>query len=456
MRSTLKSPQSTSEASGLSKLRIDRREHRPERPKGGQHFVVITITALIVLGTVLLSAHMLTESVPEVQTVRVTSIASGGPGIALSATGYIVAHHKIDVNSKITGRVKWIGVEKGDHVTAEQVLVELEDEEFRAQLQQARGQVEAARASLHELEAGSRPEEIEQALNNLEQASATVRDDKITLDRIRQLAQEGVVARQQLDDARARYEADERKAASLSQSYALTKLGPREDEIQRARGNLVQAEGQLAYAQAQLAATRIRAPLSGTILERTAEKGELVTSTIASAAAGGPLGSVVSLADLNDLQVELDIAQNDFAKLHPQARGIVTTDAYPDRKFQGVLTEVSPEANRQKATVQVKVRIENPDDYLRPDMNATVQFLSDATATAETATGVLVPTNSLHTEAGHQYVLIAFNDHVVVREVRVVGRRWDGVVVDGLSGGEDVIIGTAATLKDGSRIKRKR
>jgi len=165
---------------------------------------------------------------------------------------------------------------------------------------------------------------------------------------------------------------------------------------------------------------------------------------------------VVSLADLNDLQVELDIAQNDFAKLHPQARGIVTTDAYPDRKFQGVLTEVSPEANRQKATVQVKVRIENPDDYLRPDMNATVQFLSDATATAETATGVLVPTNSLHTEAGHQYVLIAFNDHVVVREVRVVGRRWDGVVVDGLSGGEDVIIGTAATLKDGSRIKRKR
>ena len=75
----------------------------------------------------------------------------------------------------------------------------------------------------------------------------------------------------------------------------------------------------------------------------------------------------------------------------------------------------------------MKVGIENPDDCLRPDMNATVQFLSDATANGETTTGVLVPTNSLHTEGGHQYVLIAFNDHVVVREVRVLSRRWDGV-----------------------------
>jgi HlyD family secretion protein len=454
MRNTLTTPQSTSKASGLSKLRIDRGE-RPERAKWDQRFVVITITAVAVLGMVLLAAHILTGSVPEVQTVRVTSVASAGSGIVLSATGYIVAHHKIDVNSKVTGRVKWIGVEKGDLVKAGQVLVELEDDEFKAQLEQARGQVEAARASLHLLQTGSRPEEIEEALNNLEQARATVRDDKITLDRTRQLAEEGVVARQQLDDAQARYEADERKAASLSQAYALTKLGPREEEIQRARGNLDQADGQLAYAEAQFAATRIRAPLTGTILERTAEKGELVTSTFASAAAGGPLGSVVSLADLKDLQVELDIAQDDFAKLHPHEHGIVTTDAYPDRKFQGVLTEVSPEANRQKATVQVKVRIENPDDYLRPDMNATVQFLSDATTNAETATGVLVPTNSLHTEGGRQYVLIALNDRAVVREVRVVSRRPDGAVVNGLRGGEDVIIGTTAVVKNGSRIKRK-
>ena len=104
--------------------------------------------------------------------------------------------------------------------------------------------------------------------------------------------------------------------------------------------------------------------MTGTILERTAEKGELVTSGFASAAEGGPQGSVVSLADLNDLQVELDIAQDDFAKLGPKQKGAVTVDAYPDRKYDGVIAEISPEANRPKATVQVKVQILNPDAYL--------------------------------------------------------------------------------------------
>src|SRR4030095_16081325 len=89
---------------------------------------------------------------------------------------------------------------------------------------------------------------------------------------------------------------------------------------------------------------------------------------------GGAKGYVVSLSDLNDLEVELDINQNDFAKLDPQQQASVTTDAYPDRKYQGQISEISPEANRQKATVQVKVRVLNPDVYLRPEMNASVAF----------------------------------------------------------------------------------
>ena len=101
--------------------------------------------------------------------------------------------------------------------------------------------------------------------------------------------------------------------------------------------------------------------MTGTILERAAEKGELVTSGFASTAEGGPQGFVVSLADLNDLQVELDIAQDDFARLGPKQKGTVTVDAYPDRKWDGVIAEISPQANRAKATVQVKVQILNPD-----------------------------------------------------------------------------------------------
>lgn len=440
--------------SDLRNLRIDRTPVPPQQNRN-KRLIVMGATVVIVCGIVAIALPAVIRPTPVVETVRAMAVTSPNPGTALSATGYIVAHHKIDVNSKVTGRVKWIGVEKGDHVKAGQVLVELEDDEFKAQLDEAHGQVEAARAYLYELQSGFLPQEVEQARNDLEEVSATTRNDKLSLDRTRHLAQAGVVARQQLNDAEARYDADRQKSASLSQAYALKKLGPRREEIQRAAGNLVAAEGQLEYARVQVAATKIRAPVSGTILERTAERGELVTSTFASAAAGGPLGSVVSLADLKDLRVELDIAQDEFARLYPHQHAIVTTDAFPDRKYNGTLAEISPEANRQKATVQVKVQIENADDYLRPDMNATVQFVSDASPTTETRSGVLIPANALHSGSGGQYVLVARNDHATARAVRVVQRRSDSFVVDGLNGGEDVITNAQPAVKDGDRIRRK-
>src|SRR5437868_11236459 len=128
------------------------------------------------------------------------------------------------------------------------------------------------------------------------------------------------------------------------------------------RGQIVQARGAVAFAETQLANTVIRAPVTGTILERAVEKGEFVATGFVSDR--GAKGYVVSLADLNDLQVELDINQNDFAKLGSQQPSTITTDAYPDRKYQGVISEISPEANRQKATVQVKVKVINPNEFL--------------------------------------------------------------------------------------------
>ena len=163
--------------------------------------------------------------------------------------------------------------------------------------------------------------------------------------------------------------------------------------------------GPLDYAKSQLDATVIRAPVTGTILDRTAEKGELITAQFASAAAGGPQGSVVSLADLNDLQVELDIAQADFARLGPNQKAKVTTDAYPDKEYDGVIAEISPEANRQKATVQVKVQVLNPDKYpdvqLRPEMNATVKFWPTThRKNARNTSGVYVPTTAIRDTRG--------------------------------------------------------
>jgi HlyD family secretion protein len=205
-----------------------------------------------------------------------------------------------------------------------------------------------------------------------------------------------------------------------------------------------------------LDATVIRAPVTGTILERAAEKGELVTSGFASTAEGGPQGLVVSLADLNDLQVELDIAQDDFAKLGPRQKGVVTVDAYPDLKWDGVIAEISPQANRAKATVQVKVQILNPDAHLRPDMNATVKFLADETKhTASQPQGVFVPTPAVHDRDGKKFVFLAFDGKAMARDVKILSQRSGGMLVGGLNGGEDVITTAPQDLKDGDKIKIK-
>jgi HlyD family secretion protein len=439
----------------LQGLRIDRSAPSSGEPSTwARRYILIGIAFVAVLSVGALVYRLFSSDVPEVQVARAEAENSNVGGIVLTASGYIVPHHKINVNSKVTGRVNWIGVEKGDRVKEGQVLVRLEDDEFRAQFEQARGAAENARAYLEELQHGSRPEEIDQAQHNLDEARATLANDKLTFDRDSELWSQGVVSRQAYDDAAAKFAADQQRVNSLEKAYRMAKIGPRAEEISRAKGALVQAEGQQAYAKSLLDATVIRAPVNGTILERTAEKGELITSGFASQAEGGPQGSVVALADLKDIQVELDIAQDDFAKLGPNQKGIVTVDAYPDRKYDGVIAQISPEANRQKATVQVKVQILNPDEYLRPEMNATVKFEANENQTARSQpAGVLVPTAAVRDRDGKKVVFLAFNGKALMRPVQIVSQRSGGMMVQGLIGGENVITAAPENLKDGEKIK---
>jgi HlyD family secretion protein len=441
----------------LQGLRID----RSQTSEGGQvslwarRYILIGISIVVLFSLAAVSYRLLAGDVPEVEVARATAESSSDSSAAtvLSATGYIVAHHKIEANSKVTGRVAWIGVEKGDKVKEGQVLVRLEDQEFRAQYDQARGAAESARAQFEQLQNGSRPEEIQQTEHNLSEARATAANDKVTLDRTKTLVAQGVLSQQALDDANAKYEASQQRARSLEQSYQLSKLGPRSEEIARAKGALTQAEGQAAYAKSQLDATVIRAPINGTILDRSVEKGELLTGQFASAAR-----PVFSLANLDDLQVELDIAQDDFARLGPKQKGEVTVDAFPDRKYQGQIAEISPEANRQKATVQVKVQILNPDEYLRPEMNSTVKFLADQPKAQTASSGpasVFVPSGAVRDHEAKKVVFIVYKGKALQREVRVKAQRSGGVLVEGLNGGEDVITAGPESLKDGDKIKIK-
>jgi len=448
----------------LRSLHIDRSgqsDNEGQPSAWARRYILIGIAVVVLLGVITLAYRAISANVPEVEVVRASAQTSDAAGATvLSATGYIVAHHTINVNSKVTGRLAWIGVEKGDQVKEGQVLVRLEDEEFRASVEQAKGAVDNAKAYLDELQHGSRPEEIQEAQHNLDEARATLVNDKLTLDRTRELGAAGVVSKQALDDATAKFESDQQRANSLEKAFQLMKIGPRPEEIERAKGALAQSQGQLDYAKSQLDATVIRAPVSGTILDRTAEKGELITAQFASAAAGGPQGSVVSLADLNDIQVELDIAQADFARIGPKQKASITTDAYPDKTYDGEIAQISPEANRQKATVQVKVQVLNPgkypDVFLRPEMNATVKFFANETPrNASQPSGVFVPFAAIHDNGTKKTVLIAYNGKALAREVHVLSQRSDGALVDGLLGGESLITNGPPTLKDGDKIKIK-
>src|SRR4030095_13311060 len=202
------------------------------------------------------------------------------------------------------------------------------------------------KARLAALESGSRPEETARSAAELEQVRADLENAHVSLQRTRVLVDQGILARQSLDDAQARYNVQAARYASFERSYALTRIGPRREDIDSMRAQVKQAEGSLAFATSELENTVIRAPISGVILERNVERGEFVTTGFASDR--GAKGYVVSMADLDDLQAELDINQNDFAKLSASQPAVVTTDAYPDRKYKGVIAEISPEANRQK------------------------------------------------------------------------------------------------------------
>jgi HlyD family secretion protein len=444
----------------LEGLRIDRSAlaNEPGVSPWARSIIIAGVAVVVLLGVAALAYRLFGGSAPEVEVVRAAAEGGDVTGVVLTATGYIVPHHKINVNSKVTGRVRWIGVEKGDRVKEGQELVRLEDDEFRAQYEQARGAADSARAYLEELQHGSRPEEIAQAQHNLDEAKATLANDKLTFDRNRDLFAQGVVSRQALDDAQAKFDADQQRANSLEKAFQLSQIGPRPEEIARARGALTQAEGQAAYAKSLLDATIIRAPVSGTILERTAEKGELITAQFASSAEGGPQGSVVSLADLNDIQADLDVSQDDFAKLTPHQKAIVSVDAFPDLHWNGVIAEVSPEANRQKATIEVKVQITDPDAHLRPEMNTTVRFIADenkkASGSSQNA-GAYVPSAGIRDSDGQKYVLLAFDGKAMRRDVKVLSQRSGGALVSGLNGGETIITTAPESLKDGDKIRIK-
>lgn len=252
---------------------------------------------------------------------RVSGGAKRGDAV-LTVNGYIVNHERIELSPRFMGVVNWIGVKKGDAVTNGQVVVLLDDAEYRAQLRQAEGR--------------------------LANAQVAVEKARLIYERIAKLATDNVESKQSEDDARL--------------------------NLAAARATVKEVEGQTALIKTYLDWTVIRSPLNGVVLEKLVEPNELVVPQ-SFGGTRGPSTALISLADLNDLQVEIDLNEADLSKVFPAQECRVSPEAYPDKTYSGYVAEIAPEANRQKGTLQVKVQIRKPDRFLTPELTARVDFL---------------------------------------------------------------------------------
>jgi HlyD family secretion protein len=413
---------------------------------------VAALLALLALGYAFLFSGAKTISVAAV-TVDNSGGASQGESV-LSASGYVVAHHKIAVGAKVMGRVAWIGVEKGDTVQSGQVLVRLEDTEFRAQVNQANANLEAAQARLDQLRTGSRPQEKLKDKAAVLQAEANLKTAEADYQRSETLYRAGVASKAELDHALAQRDTAAALVEAARQSSSMTDIGPRAEEIRAAAAQVQQMKAALDYAQTQLAATEIKAPVAGTVLERIVERGEMVSPS--AFGGSGARTSVVDLADLTDLQIELDISQSDFARLKMGQRAEIIPEAFSNLRYTGFIEEIAPEANRAKSTVQIKVKVENPNEHLRPEMNARVNFLSEKTTNSDSkpAARVLVPKQAVLRKDGSSFVFVVKGNRVEQRTIRPGDEMGESYyVLDGLSGNESVAIAGVEKLRDGDRVK---
>ncbi len=326
--------------SKLSQLQIDPAQKR--RPGGSVKAIFIVV--LLALGAAAYFAWPKADAetrvvgqkaetqpestaTPKAEPTKPTTQANAAPAtsspFSLTVSGYIINRERIEISPRFQGVVKWIGVKKGDAVKKDQIVVLLDDAEQKARVAETEGRLGSTRVAL---------------------ARAT-----LNYQRIHGLAENNVISKEADDEARLAVDA--------------------------AKAVIAEVEGQLSLAKAYLDWTVIRSPIDGVVLEKLAEPGELVTPQ-SFGGTRGPSTAVLAVADLQDLQVEIDVNESDLAKITLGQRCQVSPEAYPEKHYEGVVAEISPEANRQKGTLQIKVQIKQPDRYLTPELSAKVEFLA--------------------------------------------------------------------------------
>lgn len=364
----------------LESLRIEPERKLPRR--GGNKRAIVLLFVGVAVGIVIANA------IPRAEVEAPAKPADGAAtpaadavkpepktgDVILTATGYVTPRHRASLSPQVIGQVVWVGIEKGDSVKQGQELIRLDDRDYQATVRQREAELLSAKARLARLESGPRKEEIDRAEAEVRQVEAELSQASKTLERTRDAVANQVETRQRLDDAEGVFAATEARLGVGKAQLAELKAGYRKEDIDEARANVANVQASLEYAHLQLEDTLIKAPSDGTILEKLIEVGELVSPQ----SFGGTRGArteLLSLANLAELQVEVDISEADFDKIRSGNPAKVFLDAYPAKSYNGHIREIAPEADRQKATIQVKVAIDDPDALVRPEMSARVDFL---------------------------------------------------------------------------------
>ena len=275
--------------------------------------------------------------------------------MVLESKGYIIPAHQILVSPKVSGMIVELHLEEGRRVHKGDVLAVLETTDYDADFARAEAMLAMARHKLSELEHGNRPEEIAAAQAELAEAQAQREQLKSAWRRNRPLKGTKVLSDTDYEQSESQFKAMDRRVARLNSNYKLMLAGPRQERIELARAEVRQAEAELAKVQWRLDNCTIRAPISGTILKKNAEEGNIVNPV----AFNGSY-SVCDLADLADLEVDLSIQERDISRVRVGQRCQVRPEAFTDRVYEGVVSRLMPIADRAKGAVPVRVKLRVP------------------------------------------------------------------------------------------------
>ena len=416
----------------LASLKIDPQVRSAGPRSRGWIVVVLLLVALAAGGGWFWSQRV--QAAP-VKTAAATSANSSGSaaGAVLNASGYVVARRRATVSSKVTGKVLEVFIEEGQAVKKGQVLARLDDSQMRAGLEVARAQLAAARSSAAEDEARLREAERQHA-------------------RLAQLIKEKVVGRAEVDTAEAAVE-------SLKARIAL------------ARQQVTVAERQVAAQETNLADTIVRAPFDGVAISKDAQPGEMISPV--SAGGGFTRTGIGTVVDMSSLEIEVDVSESYINRVKPRQPVEAVLDAYPDWQIPAHVITTVPTADRQKATVRVRIGfgpepVEEStrgtakraplDPRILPDMGVKVSFFGERQPAAEApaAPRVLVPKSAVRTEGTQTVVFVVRDDRVERRAVKVGMTQSDQVeVVAGLTSGERVVVEGFDGLADGTRVKER-